>query len=249
MNFSEWFKTMLAGLVGTAIGIVITFGAQNMVDKAQKRRTEKLSAMMVLSNINDYVMSLRNMVAFLDEMDSLFLYVSSLDSEDLLDADTVLLADFCNFFPSANYNVRDRTAERIFSSSFAVWENIASPDFISNVGRCFSLIDYMESMTLEMEKRKEDLFRKVYVAGWHKFDSEYDLVRALMESAEIRYFMEYYHNIYCPGMKLFLFMLEEQNEKNMEMLGISMEDLLDFVPRRTIKSYNTVDDELSQIGH
>ena len=161
MNFSEWFKTMLAGLVGTAIGIVITFGAQNMVDKAQKRRTEKLSAMMVLSNINDYVMSLRNTVAFLDEMDSLFLYVSSLDSEDLLDADTVLLADFCNFFPSANYNVRDRTAERIFSSSFAVWENIASPDFISNVGRCFSLIDYMESMTLEMEKRKEDLFRNV----------------------------------------------------------------------------------------
>ena len=56
--------------------------------------------------------------------------------------------------------------------------------------------------------------------------------------------MEYYHNIYCPGMKLFLFMLEEQNERNMEMLGISMEDLLDFVPRRTIKSYNTVDDEL-----
>ncbi len=35
MNFSDWLKTMLAGSVGTAIGIVITFGTQNVLEKRQ----------------------------------------------------------------------------------------------------------------------------------------------------------------------------------------------------------------------
>ncbi len=234
MNFSEWFKTMLAGLVGTAIGIVITFGTQNVLEKRQKRQAAEVSAKMVLSNVEAYILNMEEQVSSIREADSLFHYLGEVDADFegmVLDSAgrSCLLKIFQIMGSPGFLGIRDETAERIFSSNFAIWENLSTPEFISVMGQSFDLVAKIENASQNIDKERDAVYRKYYLEGYDEWETAEELAWMILESADFYYFVDLYE-FYSGLMQMALPLLKEQNEYCMELMEISREDLMEFLP-------------------
>ena len=49
---SAWVRSTLSGLVGTTLGIILTFGTKTCADNVAKERTAATTTKMVMRNLN-----------------------------------------------------------------------------------------------------------------------------------------------------------------------------------------------------
>jgi hypothetical protein len=142
---STW-RELLLTIVGTTISIVLTFGTAGLLDRCQRIEDRKMSAMMVMSNIEKFSRTAKEMSQKIARCDSIGAWMLSLpkDSLDLIPPEEVqnLLLEVMTLVDPLTH---DKTAENIFSNSIETWKNMGNFQFIDNVGKCFSEMNANEA--------------------------------------------------------------------------------------------------------
>ena len=125
--------------LATTLSIILTFGTTGVVEHCQRIKDRKLSAMMVMGNIETFSRTVEEMAHSMARRDSIATWMLSLpqDSLDLIPASEMV--DVINeVIAGVDFLTHDKTAESIFSSNIETWKNMQKFQFIDNVGSCFS---------------------------------------------------------------------------------------------------------------
>ena len=151
----SWFRE--SQFVATTLSIILTFGTTDLVQHCQRIKDRKLSAMMVMGNIETFSRKVSEMADGMARRDSIATWMLSLpqDSLDLIPA--IEMVDMINEVVAGNdFLTHDKTAESIFSSNIETWKNMQKFQFIDNIGSCFS------------EMNADEYYWKEWVEGFEK---------------------------------------------------------------------------------
>ena len=89
---SLW-KQLLISIIGTAIGVGLTFAVNNWMDKRHKQQTQRLMAIMVIHDIDESINTLKTLKEDMETEYNATLYVREhLDQLDSVPNDTLSLA-------------------------------------------------------------------------------------------------------------------------------------------------------------
>ena len=216
-------------VLGTTISLIVTIAAAQILERNHRAKDRRLSALMVMSNIESYARILESAHEYMGRADTVSAWLLNLplNKVDSLDQDSLLsLMDELMYIPLIIY---DKTTEGIFSDDIETWKNMGNFLFIDNVGKCFS-----DMRTIEKE--------------WTAFSEEMDVAR----DAVLYHPEQYSGNSWCSKYlndKVFRQLLRDfhnrrcwiynQIEKiryynylNMVAIGITEQELYDFIEMR-----------------
>lgn len=128
-----WWMQFLISVLGTAIGVGLTFAVSHRVENNKKEQAQRLTAMMVIHDIDESVQSLKTLKENTNTLYEAILFVREhLDQLDVVPDDTIYMA--ISFLTSDDQYFRfDMSKEKIFHSSPETWQNLGSMKFIDNV--------------------------------------------------------------------------------------------------------------------
>ena len=220
----EVFLTVLA----TTISIILTFGTAALLDYRQRVKDRKMSAMMVMSNIETFSRQLEQMSKDMALRDSIGTWMLNLPVEKLDDIPIEEMKNPINMIVALDFMSRDKTAENIFGNNIETWKNLGSFQFIDNVGRCFSEMNDMEKYWNDWVNEYASTVNGVIAKmgpGEHTHTKllSNNSVRQMIESFHTRQNWLDYVAAYCRYL----------NKKNMRLIGISEEEVIAFTDERT----------------
>ena len=128
---------LLISIIGTAIGVGLTFAVNNWMDNRKKEEDQRLMAIMVIHDIDESINTLKSMKENMETMYNAALYVREhLDQLDSVPNDT--LDNALYFIIETEDEFRfDNSKEKIFHSSPETWQNLGCMKFIDNVQYCY----------------------------------------------------------------------------------------------------------------
>lgn len=138
---NNWWKQFLTGVMGTAIGVGLTFAVSNWVDNHKKDQAQRQTAMMAVYDIDEIV---RLMKEDSQEEDLIFPILSHLAAHperlDIISPDTLRMAVLYLIDDSASEPrwIND-SKEKAFSSGMEAWQNLENSQFYDNVQECYRL--------------------------------------------------------------------------------------------------------------
>ena len=115
----------------------MTFGTSSLVSMHQKSKDRKMSALMVMSNIESFAREMENMAKDLQRRDTSAMWLLG---RTLKQVETVPGELFVSPLQDVIYLSilsHDKTAENIFSNNIETWKNMGNVQFIDNVGNAF----------------------------------------------------------------------------------------------------------------
>lgn len=216
-------------VLGTTISLIVTIVAAQILERNHRAKDRRLSALMVMSNIESYARILESAHDYMGRADTVSAWLLNLplSKVDSLDQDSLFsLMDELMYIPLIIY---DKTTEGIFSDDIETWKNMGNFLFIDNVGRCFS-----EMRTIEKE--------------WTAFSEEMDVARdAILYHPEqypgsswcskylndkvFRQLLRDFHNRRCWIYNQ-IEKIRYYNYLNLVAIGITEQELLDFIEMR-----------------
>ena len=219
--------------LATTLSIILTFGTADLVDRCQRAQDRRMSAMMVLSSIDNYSMNVDKMAVDMARCDSIGTWLRSLPQNDLDKIPPKEVAGILNEMLSLiNFMSHDKTAENIFSNSFETWKNMGNSNylFIDNVGDCFSRMNADENNWNEWVSEYETTVSQVVSQIQ---PGEHTLTKLLTDNA-FRQKIEDFH-VRKAWLDYVAANIRYLNSKNMELMGIKHEEVTAFASERSRK--------------
>ena len=141
MNLNDWWKQFLTGVMGTAIGVGLTFAVSNWVDNHKKDQVQRQTAMMAVYDIDEIVRLMKDEA---QEEDLVFPILSHLTAHperlDMTSPDTLRMAVLYLIDDSASEPLWiNDSKEKAFSSGLDAWQNLENFQFYDNVQECYRL--------------------------------------------------------------------------------------------------------------
>lgn len=151
----SWWIQFIISVVGTAIGVGLTFAVSSKIENWKKEQVQRITAMMVIHDIDESIDILKRMKTSMEEQYNATLYVMGrLDQLDSIPNDT--LTSVVGFIIKDDQDFRfDMSKEQIFNSSPDTWQNLGSMKFIDNV-QSF----YFERQTFQNMYNKSVIWRQ-----------------------------------------------------------------------------------------
>ena len=216
--------------LATTLSIILTFGSTALVNHCQRLKDRKLSAMMVMGNIETFSRRVEDMASSMARRDSIATWMLSLpqDSLDLIPPSEMV--DLINeVIAGIDFLTHDKTAESIFSSNIETWKNMQKFQFIDNVGFCFSEMNADENYWREWVKGFEEAVNDVLEHPEEHSGERTctkllrnDVFRQKIESFHVRqYWLEYLAAKY-----------RYLNQKSAKMMDIKYEEVEAFADER-----------------
>ena len=226
---SSFLSQIGAIILGTTISLIVTIVAAQILERNHRAKDRRLSALMVMSNIESYARILEDAYAYMERADTVSAWLLNLplDKVNSLDQDSLLsVMDEVMYIPLIIY---DKTTEGIFSDDIETWKNMGNFQFIDNVGKCFS-----NMRTIETE--------------WTAFSGEMDAVRdavvyhpeqypgnswcsKYLNYSTFRQILRNFHNMRC-WLQNKIEKMRYYNYVNMATIGITEQELLEFIEMR-----------------
>ena len=231
-NGNSFWKGLLRTVLGITISIILTFGTNSLIHWHRKAKDRKMTAMMVMGNIETFAKKLEQSATRMGWNDTLATYLLAIpeDSLDLVDQDQLLS---CINNVTAYYSLsHDNSAERIFSNSIDTWKNLGNFEFIENVGQSFADIQNIQTIYDEFFSTTDHIrTRMMQNLDDHPGNS---IASKVLHDAEYRSHLtkihsqgEYYHYLAAY--------LRWRNAKNMELMDVTEEELKRFVEEKSKK--------------
>ncbi len=219
--------------LATTLSIILTFGTTGLVEYCQRVKDRKMSAIMVLSTIENFSTTVNLMAQDMARCDSIGTWLLSLPQDSLDKIEPKEVAGILNEMLSlVNYMSHDKTAENIFGNSIETWKNMGNRNygFIESVGASFAQINADESNWNEWVKEYEKTISNVLSQmqpGEHTLTKllNDNGVRQKLESFHVRkYWLDYIsaHNHYL-------------NKKNLSMIGLEEKDIKAYIKERKLE--------------
>ena len=229
-NGNSFWKQLGMLVLGTTISLVFTIVAAKLVENNQRAKDRRLSAMMVMSNIEQFARLMDDYEKIVASNDSIATWLISKPIEELelmSEHDLWPLLNKAFYVFEVEY---DKSAERIFSSNIDTWKNMGNVQFIDNVGRCFSVMnsaeEYWNIHVNEMEKTYGVILD-------HPDDYEGSSgPTKILRNVKMRRYLEngYFFKAYLSYTAAYL---RYQNRKNMEAIGISEQEVMEYTDARS----------------
>lgn len=228
-NGKSFWKNLFRTVLSITISIVLTFGTSALIQWRHLAKDRKMTAMMVMGNIESFAQQLDKNADYMKWNDTLATYLLSIpmDSIDFVNQDTLR---YCINSVTAFYNLsHDKSTENIFSNSIETWKNLGSFEFIENVGNCFASINSMEEIYNEFYGTSERI-RERMIQNLDAYPGRSPVSKMLHDMeyrdhlAHIHSQAEYYHYLAAY--------LRYENAKNMKLMGVSEEEVKSFVEER-----------------
>lgn len=146
----SWLKGFLVSLLGTSIGVGLTFTANRCVDSHKQHTAQRETAIMAVCDIDEIVQGLKEEMLLEDSLFNVAMYVST--HQELIDSlpmDTLDMAfEYLYDNPMKVKGWTADTKENAFNSGIDARMNIGNNQFYDNVQTCYyvrrSLMKMME---------------------------------------------------------------------------------------------------------
>lgn len=229
---NDFWKSLLRTVLGISISIVLTFGTNALLLYRYAAKDRKMTAMMVMGNIETFANHLDQCADHMGWNDTLAAYLLAIpiDSLDFVDQNQLL---YCINNVTAYYTLNhDQSAENIFSNSIDTWKNIGIFEFIENTGQCFADIKNIKEIYDDFlgttDRVRSRMIQNLEACPGNSLGSK------VMHDKEYRNHLahihsqaEYYHYLASY--------VRWKNAKNMQLMGVSEEELKHFIEERDKK--------------
>ena len=217
-------------VLGTTVSLVLTFGTAWLIDKHQRAKDRRLTALMVMSNIEAFAQQLDGIYAQMDEADtaSTWLFTRPEAKLALLPGDQLLAIINTAFIQ--DLITYDKSTENIFSNNIDTWKNLGNFQFIDNVGRCFSTMRLCEEMwngNLDDIKTTTEAVAKRNANNTDKINPP----MALLLDPAFRRLLQRQH-FWRNWLRCSAEELRYYNRQNMAAIGIDEQEVMDFLKAR-----------------
>ena len=141
----KFWKNLLYTVLGTTISIMLTFGTTAVIQQHRRAQERKLTALMVMGNIERFASNLENFSEKMSVRDTFATYLLSIPVDSL---SLPKYGDILDDYLSLSYPllVQDKSVEKVFSNSIDTWKNMGNFQFIEGVGKVFSQMEYWEEL-------------------------------------------------------------------------------------------------------
>lgn len=131
-------------ILATTISLFFTILTTQLLEKRHRAKDRRLSAMMVMSNIEKFSRNLEEIAGYMATADSTATWLLSKPVEELELLPEEVLNGLITQATYLLFLTYDKTAENIFSNNIETWKNMGNVQFIDQVGECFSTMNIVE---------------------------------------------------------------------------------------------------------
>ena len=237
----SWWIQFLISVVGTAIGVGLTFAVSHRIENRKKEQAQRLTAMMVIHDIDESVKSLKTMKENMETQYNVLLFVrEQLDRLDSVSVDT--LSKVVEFITAEDQDFRfDMSKEKIFHSSPETWQNLGSMKFIDNVQSFYferqSFQDWQNKSSIWIKPISMSEYEKIQIDYSNMSLEEYldkyyallrDFLKNQLSDDHIKHYIDYtpYRlNVLVELIENWL----KMNDENKFLMSITDEELENYV--------------------
>ena len=221
----EWWKAFVVAILATTVSIVFTFGSAAIVNRSKQKKERRLTALMVMSNIESFARELEATAVDLASIDSAATWLLQVPIDDVAKLGNAPFNEPFSIVFGIPFLRHDRTAETIFSSNIDTWKNMGNFKFIDNVGTCFSQMNWMEEFY-------NDAVTEIVSAKNRISNNPKEYTGNSMAEKYLR--DEYFRRKLLKPNSLRGWLLwnaaqvRELNHQNMQLIGITEEEVMKF---------------------
>ena len=222
---NSWVKDLLVAFAATTLSIILTFGTTGIVNRIKQKQERKLTALMVMSSIEQFARDLELIEEQIAHKDSIATWLLSLPVETVAKMNYGPIDDALVEVYALPIIAYDRTAETIFSSHIDTWKNMGNFQFINHVGWNFSTMNAIEEMynaaISEIVETKNNI-----VAHPSDYPGNTKHER-LLRNEKVRSDFKGLHNI-RRELGLYTANIRMENRNNMRLIGIPEKEVMAF---------------------
>lgn len=216
-------------VIGTTISLVLTITAAQLMEHHQRAKDRKLSAMMVMSNIEKFARNMEEHEQYLCRLDSTAAWLLNTPAEDLELLPEEELSSLIDQTTAFIFITYDKSAENIFSNNIETWKNMGNVQFIDRVGECFSSMHQVEDY---WNKWMSDASETIFDIKSHPENYEGGTMPVkIIRSEKVRHTMRGIH-FFRAWFSNVAATMRYQNRRNMEAIGITEQEVMDFTDAR-----------------
>ena len=237
----SWWMQFLISVMGTAIGVGLTFAVSHRIENRKKEQAQRLTAMMVIHDIDESVKSLKTLKENMETQYNVVLFVMErLDQLDSVPFDT--LNKVIEFITSDDQDFRfDMSKEKIFHSSPETWQNLGSMKFIDNVQSFYyerqSFQDLQNKSSIWIKPVSQSEYEKIQIdnsnMSWEEYlDKYYALLRDFLKNQLSNDHIKYYIDCTPYRLNVLVELIEnwmKMNDENKFLMSITDEELENYV--------------------
>ena len=229
MNSLQRAGKMFFTACGTTISIILTFGTNALIQRNRKVQDRKMTAMMVLSNIESFAQTLEKRSERMAPNDSIAAWLLCMSYEDLELLPSNELDELIDRATNVATINHDHTAENVFSNHIETWKNVNNAQFIDNVGACFSALNGVEEQFNQWVMGVPDALHDVHVNP-DKYEGNTRPMK-MMHSERVRTALSAVHNRRC-WLRYAAACLRYFNLQNMAAIGIAEQEVMKYTDAR-----------------
>lgn len=160
-NRGGFWKQLGMLVLGTTVSLMLTFGSAQIIEKNQRAKDRRLTAMMVMSNIESFAQQLDTAWVQAANADTAVAWLLNIPKDSLDAMEHEDLLPIITKAKSLGTLTYDKTAENIFSNNIETWKNMGNFQFIDMVGTCFSLMHLCEERWNGFQRELDDIFARI----------------------------------------------------------------------------------------
>lgn len=228
----NWWNTTSSNIVGTVVGIIITFGVGVWVDYNNRKKDREISSVIIVENLIERADMLHNFFKRAAEYEPRMKKIIEMTPQDVKempeDSVTLYLWGFALHAMTTNDFGRN-----IFNSDLDILRSADNYKFILFVDDAYGYLDgiqdyYATSGPLSLSPPLQDLFFKE-IEKQHIVNttSRWELLQ-IVESPLMKFQIKQYLENFCPYIPRMMEKLEEFKRRVHEISGISEKELKEF---------------------
>ena len=218
---------------GTSVAIILTLGTDQIVKTRIQKEERKTMQMMVLANIEQFIRKLEMSAEELRKRDTAATWLLSLPMDQLDKVPYEVMKHPLNKATVLFTIHHDHTAESIFGADMGTWTSLENFIFVDNIGYCFEKMNDFQNRWNTFNMSFKEIISDIKM---HQDDHPGELlttkillcpeVRGMMREIGVRIGTLEYQAAY----------LRTVNAENMKLVGVTQEELDDFIQEMQIES-------------
>ncbi len=216
-------------VIGTTISLVFTLIAAQLTENHQRAKDRRLSAMMVMSNIELFARNLDEIADYMAPNDSAAAWLLNKDIEELELLPEEVLDNLLDKSINILYLTYDKSAENIFSNNMETWKNMGNVQFIDCVGQCFSAMNKVEERWNNWVVETEGIM--LDIKGHPENYEGSTIAMKSLRSEKMRHTLKGIH-YWRSWLYYMAATMRYHNQSNMEAIGISEKEVMTYTDAR-----------------
>ena len=233
-NKTFW-KELLLTILATTISIILTFGTAHVIEKRQKAKAGRLSAIMVIHDMDQNAEEMRKKALTEEKYFNMAQYViNNLDRIDAISEDT--LTTVFNYLLDYNISPVDDSKEKIFHSSQDSWRDINNTNFIDLVQEFYYnrriYDDYFKNdIRFKAPISQEEQYQMMFhTPNYDLISNVKDVLKQIIKKDEVQLYL-----MYSPARARSYQALADEwqrmSDKGKFILGITDEELDEYIEK------------------